>query len=648
MPRVINVSVNGEFISKDNSVGGVQGEGNATNLHLVFDASWAGYGKRVIWRNAQGEDPVAVILTHSPEEMAEASYDDLVFDTPIPTEPLKLPGWCTFTIEGYKDDDVKAVALTVSDSLKVIFNDSFYAPGEPTPSQADQIMAEIAKIEPQMEAFAKEAKSWAVGGTGSREGEDADNAKYYAGQAKQSAQDAEGSAGAAEASAEAAKDSENAAGASAGAAASSAAAAASSAGAASQSASAASGSAGAAAGSAQEAKDSASAAKASETAAENAKLAAEQAKSDAENSASEAEQSKVSAENSKNIASQKATEAGESAVLAENAKTGAEQAKEGAEEAQKAIENMLVEAITLTTGQPATVSKSLVNQVVKLTFGLPKGERGETGPQGPIGPAGETGPQGPKGEQGDPGVTGPKGEQGTGIVSIKRTSGTGAPGTTDTYTISLSDGSSYTFQVYNGVNGDGAGDFMANGSVAMSGNLKMGGNRVTKVGAPIEADDAARKADVDAITAESIGALPTTGGAIRGSLLVKDGGSDGASVFLGVTRSLGFPISFVNFVNGGGMSVTPNLDSIYAAGLVDGESPDISTAVGMIVLGKTFSQALGLPEGITMRGPINFARNRLSLVGDPVDTTDGVNKKYVDGVVGNINAVLDAINGEVV
>ena len=194
MPRVINVSVNGEFISKDNSVGGVQGEGNTTNLHLAFDTSWEGYGKRIIWRNAQGEDPVAVILTHSPDEMLEPDYNALEYDTPIPTEPLKLAGWCTFTIEGYKDDDIKAVALTVSDSLKVIFNDSFYTPGEPTPGQAAQIMAEIAKIEPQIEAYAKEAKSWAVGGTGTREGEDTDNSKYYAEQAHQSAENAETSA----------------------------------------------------------------------------------------------------------------------------------------------------------------------------------------------------------------------------------------------------------------------------------------------------------------------------------------------------------------------------------------------------------------------------------------------------------------------
>lgn len=184
--RTINVQINGEFITKDNKNGGVQGEGNATQLHLVFDNTWEGYGKRVIWRDAQGENPVAVILANSVTEMAEGA-NSLEYNTPIPSEPLKYPGWCSFTIEGYQDSDPASVALTVSDNLKVWVNDTFYTPAEPTPSQAQQIMAAIEEIVPDMQELALEAKSWAVGNTGTREGEDTDNAKYYAQSASSSA-----------------------------------------------------------------------------------------------------------------------------------------------------------------------------------------------------------------------------------------------------------------------------------------------------------------------------------------------------------------------------------------------------------------------------------------------------------------------------
>ena len=50
------------------------------------------------------------------------------------------------------------------------------------------------------------------------------------------------------------------------------------------------------------------------------------------------------------------------------------------------------------------------------------------------------------------------GPAGSSIQSITCTSGTGAPGTTDTYTVTLTDGSTTTFQVYNGKDGEGAGD----------------------------------------------------------------------------------------------------------------------------------------------------------------------------------------------
>lgn len=55
--------------------------------------------------------------------------------------------------------------------------------------------------------------------------------------------------------------------------------------------------------------------------------------------------------------------------------------------------------------------------------------------------------------KGEPGVDGSDGESGRGIDSITRTSGNGAPGTTDTYTISYTDETTSTFSVYNGADG---------------------------------------------------------------------------------------------------------------------------------------------------------------------------------------------------
>lgn len=57
-------------------------------------------------------------------------------------------------------------------------------------------------------------------------------------------------------------------------------------------------------------------------------------------------------------------------------------------------------------------------------------------------------------------LTGPPGPMGETIVSVYRTDGTGAAGTYDTYTITTNFGKNYTFKVYNGANGNGAGDMV--------------------------------------------------------------------------------------------------------------------------------------------------------------------------------------------
>ena len=105
----------------------------------------------------------------------------------------------------------------------------------------------------------------------------------------------------------------------------------------------------------------------------------------------------------------------------------------------------------------------------------------------------------------------PKGQPGTSVSRIQRTSGTGAAGTTDTYTMyDSNDDAIGTFTVYNGANGAGAGDLMADGSVPMTGPLNMGGNKITNLGAPGADTDAVRKSDLDAVADEVDGILDGT------------------------------------------------------------------------------------------------------------------------------------------
>lgn len=143
--RVIRVQVDGEFIRKDSKNAGVQGDGNVTTLHIALDESWKSFAKRIVWRDAEGEKPVAVILYHEVADILNGG-DPLHFETPIPSEPMSIAGWCSFTLEGFQDGDPKKVAYSVTDHLFVQPNDQIYAPAEPTPGQALQLQSEIEAI----------------------------------------------------------------------------------------------------------------------------------------------------------------------------------------------------------------------------------------------------------------------------------------------------------------------------------------------------------------------------------------------------------------------------------------------------------------------------------------------------------------------
>lgn len=204
--RIIYIDVCGFELRQSGKSGGVQGEKNATVLQIKFDDSWAGLGKRIVWRDATGENPTPVVLF----DPTGTKEETLSYATAIPAAALAYPGWCSFTIEGYTMRDGHTVkAMGAVGALEVRASEVVYQPEDAVPSETEQIMSALGAAETAMEeslhgaeSSAEEAKSWAVGGTESREGEDTDNAMYYAGKAAEDAEKAENAATAAEAAEE--------------------------------------------------------------------------------------------------------------------------------------------------------------------------------------------------------------------------------------------------------------------------------------------------------------------------------------------------------------------------------------------------------------------------------------------------------------
>lgn len=364
-----------------------------------------------------------------------------------------------------------------------------------------------------------------------------------------------------------------------------------------------------AAGQASSAKDAAVAA---QTAAETAKTAAETASGQAQTAATQASGSATAAQTSATQAGDAKTdaetarnEAETSASSAANSASDAESAATEAEQAKTYIENMNMEGETLPAGSSVTVTKTTSPEGNLLfVIGVPQGiqgDKGNTGETGATGPQGVSVTNATVNEDGDLVITlsagepinagsviGPQGEQGevgpTGasVDRIERTSGTGAPGTTDTYTVYLTDGKTGgTFQVYNGSNGTGSGDFMADGSVPMTGDLQMGGHVVTGMADGTNPTDGATVGQLS-------GKLDSPSGGTAGQVLTKtangsawenapsglpDGGTEGQMLYKSADGAAwgDKPVMIVNATDSEDASLTTDktLDEIKEAYLND-------------------------------------------------------------------------------
>ena len=119
-----------------------------------------------------------------------------------------------------------------------------------------------------------------------------------------------------------------------------------------------------------------------------------------------------------------------SATTADAAAGNANEAAAVATDAARAIEEMTAAASGLPAGSNPTAAISDVNGHKHIAFGVPKGDKGDTGATGPQGPKGDTGATGSQGPKGDTGATGPQGPKGdTGATGPQGPKGdTGATG----------------------------------------------------------------------------------------------------------------------------------------------------------------------------------------------------------------------------
>lgn len=164
MDRIIEVKVNGNYLTKDSDNAGVQHEANVTALRMEFDPGWDGYAKKVTWWDALGENPVERTLTADLLEDITASTR--IYLCPIPGEALTEAGRCTFVIDGYVSGKRQR---SVYGTLKV--NAAPFLEEDErrdlTPTQAEQLQAQIDTLLSDLQEQAATAVEAAEGAAGS-------------------------------------------------------------------------------------------------------------------------------------------------------------------------------------------------------------------------------------------------------------------------------------------------------------------------------------------------------------------------------------------------------------------------------------------------------------------------------------------------
>nr|DAP74340.1 MAG TPA: collagen alpha 1(VIII) chain protein [Caudoviricetes sp.] len=187
MNRIISLSVEDMYIKYTGEAFGATGSHNAVTLRMTFGPAWEGTAKTAYFTDALGNTSVALVL--GLDTLVDGAYE-----VDVPSEALKTAGVATITIKGVLvsgETTTKAIT-TAAGHFRVLDSelpDSAGNAGTITPSEKDQLQAEIDALAPMFTAY-KEAAETA-----------ASNAKASETAAAASAASAAGSAGAASESA---------------------------------------------------------------------------------------------------------------------------------------------------------------------------------------------------------------------------------------------------------------------------------------------------------------------------------------------------------------------------------------------------------------------------------------------------------------
>ena len=148
---LLKIHINGQFVSKSSKNALPTGSANTTELQFIFDDSWLGYAKRVLWRDAKGENLTGVLLSAEPMQKN-------IYNSTVPTAVTQSAGWCSFTVEGYFESNPSKIMKSVTDGLFVAYSQSSDGITEITPTEAMQLQAEFEGLMPKVEALMENTK----------------------------------------------------------------------------------------------------------------------------------------------------------------------------------------------------------------------------------------------------------------------------------------------------------------------------------------------------------------------------------------------------------------------------------------------------------------------------------------------------------